>query len=310
MRVAFAGTPAFARPALEAIADAGYEIPLVLTQPDRPAGRGMRLAASEVGARAQELGLRVEKPASLRNEAAVDLLRSARPDVLVVAAYGLLLPRAILDLPPRGCINIHASLLPRWRGAAPVHRAILAGDTTTGICIMRMDAGLDTGPVLLERSLPIEARDTTGTLTEKLARLGAKAVIEALESLDRLQPRSQDEARATYAAKISKTEAAIDWTSDAEQIERKVRAFNPAPGAEAVVGGVTLKIWEAEACTGRGCPGTILASGSSELLVACGKGALSLKTVQRAGSRRMAVGDFVRGNPWPAPPAASQHTDS
>jgi len=280
------------------MAASGFEIPLVLTQPDRPAGRGMRLSASEVGARAHELGLRVEKPATLRSDAALEMLRSARPDVLVVAAYGLLLPHPVLDLPPRGCINIHASLLPRWRGAAPVHRAILAGDAVTGVSIMQMDAGLDTGPVLFERSLPIEARDTTGTLTARLAHVGAQAVVEALARLDELVPKPQDERHATYAAKVSKSDAAIDWTRAAEEVERQVRAFNPSPGAEAVVRGVPLKVWEADAAPGSGAPGTVLASPLGELVVACGKGALSLRTVQRPGARRMGAIEFLRGNPW------------
>ena len=300
MRVAFAGTPAFARPALEAIAASRHEITLVLTQPDRPAGRGMRLAASAVGAKAQELGLRVEKPSTLKDDASLEILRSARPDVLVVAAYGLILPRRVLELPPGGCINIHASLLPRWRGAAPVHRAILAGDQTTGVCIMQMDAGLDTGPVLLEHSIVIDARDTTGTLTEKLSLLGARAVLEALDSLERLQPRPQDSARATYAAKISKEEATIEWAAAAEEIERRVRAFNPAPGAEAVVRGVPLKVWEAEVVPGSGAAGTLLDRASGALVIACGTGALSLKTVQRRGAKRMSAADFLRGNPWAA----------
>lgn len=277
---------------------AGHDVPLVFTQPDRPAGRGMRLAATEVALAAGRLGVPVEKPRTLRAPAAVELLRAASPDVLVVAAYGLILPPPVLELPSHGCINIHASLLPRWRGAAPIHRAILAGDSITGISIMRMDAGLDTGPVLLERALPIGPRETTGSLTDRLSHIGAKAIVEALAALDSLQARPQDAALATYAPKISGADAVIDWSKTAEEIDRQVRAFNPSPGAQCVVEGIPLKVWEAEVTSLSGTPGRLACAGGSDLVVGCGRGSLRLLTVQRAGGRRMAVGDFLRGNPW------------
>jgi methionyl-tRNA formyltransferase len=297
MRVAFAGTPAFAARALEALAAAGHDIPLVLTQPDRPAGRGLRLTPSAVSESASRLGLRVEKPATLKTPEALDLVRAANADVMVVAAYGLILPRAVLEAFAHGCINIHASLLPRWRGAAPIQRAILAGDERTGICIMQMDAGLDTGPVLLERSIAIEPADTTGTLTEKLASLGATAIVDALASLASLQPVPQDESRATYAAKIAKAEARIDWNRDARDIDRRVRAFNPAPGAEAQLGDEIVKVWACEPLeVPSGPAGKVLRAEGAELVVACGKGALRLTTLQRAGARKMGAADFLRGS--------------
>jgi len=297
LRVVFAGTPAFASPALEALART-HQVALVLTQPDRPAGRGLKLAPSHVAATAARLGLPVAKPVSLRSDAALAQLRMAAPDVIVVAAYGLILPQGALDVAALGCLNIHASLLPRWRGAAPIHRAILAGDTMTGISIMRMEAGLDTGPVLLEKAVPIEARDTTGSLTEKLARVGAEAVVEALERIDSLTPAAQDPARVTYASKVSKAEARIDWSMPAEEISRRVRAFNPAPGAEGEVGGTSLKVWEAEAlATASLAPGAV-SEASGELVVGCGQGALRLLVVQRPGGRRMPAREFLQGKPW------------
>ena len=298
MRVVFAGTPAFASPALEALART-HEVALVLTQPDRPAGRGLKLAPSHVAATATRLGLPVAKPDSLRSDAVLAQLRAAAPDVMVVAAYGLILPEEALDIPTRGGLNIHASLLPRWRGAAPVHRAILAGDATTGISIMRMEAGLDTGPVLLEKALPIAARDTTGSLTEKLAQMGAEAVVEALSRIDSLTPVVQDPARVTYASKVSKAEARFDWSLPADEIARRVRAFNPAPGAEGQVSGVPLKVWEAEvADTAAMAPG-VVSEASGELVVGCGRGALRLLVVQRPGGRRMSAREFLQGKPWP-----------
>jgi methionyl-tRNA formyltransferase len=304
LRVAYAGTPAFACPALEAIAAAGHEIPLVVTQPDRPAGRGMRLTESAVAQAARALGLKVAKPPSMKTAEGISELRAAAPDVLVVAAYGLILPRAVLDLPRRGCVNIHASLLPRWRGAAPIQRALLAGDRETGVCIMQMEEGLDTGPVLLERSLAIGPRDTSGTLTESLARLGAEAITEALLRLDEIEPRPQDSSRATYAAKFGKEEARIDWALDAAQIDRQVRAFNPAPGAEAEVQGVRIKVWDAEMVRHENRPPGSVIRSSDELVVGCGRDALRLLVVQRAGARRMPAPEFLRGNPWPVGPQA------
>ena len=297
MRVVFAGTPAFAATALEAIAAAGHDIASVLTQPDRPAGRGLKLASSAVARAAATLGIAVEKPASFRTAEALECLRAARPDVVVVAAYGLILPRAVLDIPAKGCLNIHASLLPRWRGAAPIHRAILAGDSRTGVSIMRMDEGLDTGPVLLERQIEIEARDTTATLTAKLADLGAEAIVAALDAFDALVPQPQDASHATYAAKIAKSEARIDWSRRHDELDRQVRAFDPAPGADATLQGEALKIWSAEPVAEvRGEPGTVVHADHHELVVACGTGGLRLKSVQRPGGRRMTVGEFLRGN--------------
>jgi methionyl-tRNA formyltransferase len=214
----------------------------------------------------------------------------------VVAAYGLILPRAALDIPPRGCLNIHASLLPRWRGAAPIHRAILAGDRTTGVCIMQMEEGLDTGPVLLAREIPITARDSTGGLTDRLAGLGAEAILDALARLDTLEPHPQDGTLATYAAKVSKAEARIDWTRSCEALDRQVRAFDPAPGAEGEVAGEMLKVWSAEPLAeAHGVAGTVIRAGGDDLVIACGSGALRLLTLQRAGGRKMAAGDFLRG---------------
>jgi methionyl-tRNA formyltransferase len=295
LRVAFAGTPPFAARALEAIAAAGHAIPLVLTQPDRPAGRGLKLTASAVADTASRLGLPLAKPASLKTPESQALLSAAAVDVMVVAAYGLLLPAAVLVLPRHGCINIHASLLPRWRGAAPIQRALLAGDAETGISIMQMDAGLDTGPVLLEKRHPIGPRDTTATLTTALADLGAEAIVEALARLQSLHPMPQDESRATYAAKVRKAEARLEWALPASVLERQVRAFNPAPGAEAVVGEEPMKIWQAEVGAGRGRPGEVLQSGPAGILVACGEGALRLLELQRPGGKRLTAADFLRG---------------
>lgn len=297
MRVVFAGTPAFAVPALDALVAARHEVALVLTQPDRPAGRGMKLTPSPVAECAARHGLRVSKPQTLRTAGSLAELREVKPDVMVVAAYGLILPQGILDAPALGCINIHASLLPRWRGAAPVHRAILAGDAETGVSIMRMEAGLDTGPVLLERRIPIAAHDTTGSLMEKLAHLGAEAISAALGSLGTLPERSQDPAGVTYAAKVTKAEAVMDWSRPAVELERQVRAFNPAPGAEAIVQGVQLKIWRANALPGRQAPGKV-DIGPAGVTVGCGSGLLELAVVQRPGGRRMPIDEFLRGGPW------------
>jgi len=300
LRVVFAGTPPFAARALQAIVAAGHDVALVLTQPDRPAGRGLNLAASAVAQFAAAHGLPTEKPASLKDPQAQHRLREVAPEVMVVAAYGLLLPQAVLDIPAHGCLNIHASLLPRWRGAAPIQRALLAGDEVTGISIMQMEAGLDTGPVLLDKATPIGARDTTGSLLERLAALGADLVVQALAEIDTLQPRPQDDSRATYAAKIAKAEARIDWAQPAVQIDRRVRAFNPAPGAEARLGDDLIKIWEARPVEGAGSPGAVIEAGPARLVIACGEGALQLLQLQRPGGRRMGTGDFVRGKPLTA----------
>ena len=297
MRVVFAGTPAFAARALEAIVAAGHEVPAVLTQPDRPAGRGMRLASSIVAQVAQGLAIEVLKPLTLKQGDAAASIESLAPDVMVVAAYGLILPAPVLSIPRRGCLNIHASLLPRWRGAAPIQRALLAGDASTGVSIMQMDAGLDTGPVLLEKSRAIGARETAGDLTDALADLGAQAIVEALARLGELVPRDQDSTRATYAHKISRAEAQIDWAQPSDAVERHVRAFNPVPGAQTRLGGEILKIWRAEPVTGSGKPGEIVVADGERLVIACAQGALLLEEVQRPGGKRMAIRDFLRGAP-------------
>jgi methionyl-tRNA formyltransferase len=297
LRVVFAGTPPFAARALEALVAAGHSVALVLTQPDRPAGRGMRLASSAVAQTAQRLGLRLFKPATLRDPDSVAPLREAAPDVIVVAAYGLILPREVLDIPASGCINIHASLLPRWRGAAPIQRALLAGDAKTGITLMRMDAGLDTGAILAMREVPIGVRDTAASLTESLSELGAQASVEALAQIDSLHATPQDNAHATYAAKITKAEARIDWNRPCLEIDRAIRAFNPAPGAESRLDGETLKIWEASPAAGSGRPGEVLDAQAGRFVVGCADGALQLHVVQRPGGKRLAAADFLRGAP-------------
>ena len=301
MRVVFAGTPPFAATALEAIVAAGHHVALVLTQPDRPAGRGLKLTPSAVAALAGSLAIPIDKPASLKAAEAQARLRAAGADVMVVAAYGLILPRAVLEIPRHGCLNIHASLLPRWRGAAPIQRALLAGDERTGVCIMRMEEGLDTGPVLLRREIAIGPRETTGSLTATLAALGAEAIVAALADLPEAPSQPQDDAQATYAHKVAKSEARIDWSKAAPEIDRQVRAFDPAPGAEATLAGEPLKIWSAEPVAGaRGEPGAIVRASEGELIVACGAGGLRLLVVQRAGGRKMAVADFLRGRTLPA----------
>lgn len=299
MRVVFAGTPPFAARALEALAAAGHEIALVLSQPDRPAGRGMRLTASAVASLARARGFALEQPENLKGEGIRERLRQARAHVMVVAAYGIILPQPVLDIPGLGCLNIHASLLPRWRGAAPVQRAILAGDTATGVCIMRMEAGLDTGPVLLRRSVAIGPRDTAGSLAGELADLGADLIVQALQKLPDLEPVAQDPGMATYAAKIEKSEARIDWGRDALEIDRRIRAFNPVPGAETLLDGSPLKIWDAEPAAGSGAPGTVIGNVDGRPIVACGRDALVLTTVQRAGARRLSSSEFTRGQPLP-----------
>ncbi|HET9470348.1 MAG TPA: methionyl-tRNA formyltransferase [Usitatibacter sp.] len=295
MRVVFAGTPPFAARALEAILAAGHAVPLVLTQPDRPAGRGLRVSESAVGEAARAHALPLHKPRTLRDPEDRARIAAEHPDVMVVAAYGLLLPAEALRIPRLGCLNIHASLLPRWRGAAPIQRAILAGDARTGITIMRMDVGLDTGPMLLQRDIPIGEHDTTGTLTDALARLGARCIVEALAALDRLDARAQDPAAATHAPKVAKREAAIDWSRPSVEIDRQVRAFDPAPGAETLLDGQALKVWRARTVPGDGLPGQVISADADGIAVACGAGALRLEVVQRAGGKRLAAADFLRG---------------
>ena len=309
LRVAFAGTPEFAATALAAIHAAGHVVPLVLTQPDRPAGRGMKLTPSAVKQLALDLGAPVAQPRSLRldgkfpDEAATGraALEAARPDVLVVAAYGLILPEWVLALPRLGCLNIHGSLLPRWRGAAPIHRAIEAGDAETGITIMQMDAGLDTGDMLLIAREPVAFDDTTGLLHDRLAALGARLVVQALAdaAAGALVPVRQPEEGVTYAHKIAKAEAAIDWSVPADVIERRVRAFDPFPGATFQAHGETVKLWRAqvERLDGPAAPGTVVAADGPRLVVACGDGALALLDVQRPGGKRVAAGQWLQGQP-------------
>jgi methionyl-tRNA formyltransferase len=307
MKVVFAGTPEFAACALRALIAAGFEIPLVLTQPDRPAGRGMQLQASSVKQVALAHGIEVLQPLSLRTDAkdprralearaAHERLLATDYDVMVVAAYGLILPRATLDIRP--CINIHGSLLPRWRGAAPIHRAIESGDADTGVTIMQMEEGLDTGPMLLIERVRIEDSDTTGTLHDKLATLGGRMIVEALHKMaqGRLAPVTQPEQGVTYAAKISKEEAKLDFTLAAPALARKVRAFNPFPGAHGQAGGVTVKIWHAQAIEGKGNPGQVLsADAQGGIVVACGEGALRLTELQKPGGKRLAAAEFLKG---------------
>ena len=315
MRLIFAGTPEFAQVAMAALHAAGHEIVLVLTQPDRPAGRGMKLQPSPVKQWALDHGVPVAQPRSLRLDgkypedaaAARDTLQAAKADAMIVAAYGLILPQWVLDLPPKGCLNIHASLLPRWRGAAPIHRAIEAGDTQTGITIMQMDAGLDTGDMLLVLPCALSAEDTTAVLHDRLAALGGQAIVQALAALDALPRQVQPSDGVNYAHKIDKSEAPIDWTLSAEVLARRIRAFDPFPGMTvplAMASGVeTLKLWQAVAETAEGQaqvgaqPGTVLSADASGVRVACGEGVLCLTQLQRPGGKRLSAADFLRGCP-------------
>lgn len=306
MKVVFAGTPEFAAVALRAIHEAGFTVPLVLTQPDRPAGRGMQLQASSVKQYALAHGMPVAQPLSLRTDskdperaeqarAAHAQLLALDYDVMVVAAYGLILPRSTLDIRP--CINIHGSLLPRWRGAAPIHRAIEAGDVDAGVTIMEMEEGLDTGPMLLMEGLPIEATDTTGTLHDKVAALGARMIVEALHKMaaGELVATPQPDVGVTYAAKITKEEARLDFTLPADVLARKIRAFNPFPGANGMVDGVAVKIWHADAVDGNGAAGQVLQADAGGIVVACGSGALRLTELQKPGGKRLAAAEFLKG---------------
>jgi len=315
MRLIFAGTPEFAATALRALAAAGHEIALVLTRQDKPAGRGQALAASPVKELALQQGYPIAQPRTLRDEQAWPVLRAAGADVMVVAAYGLILPAEVLAIPRLGCLNIHASLLPRWRGAAPIERAIEAGDAVTGVTIMQMDAGLDTGPILLAEELAIGAEDTGGALRERLAALGARLIVRALAELEAgtLVATPQPEQGMTYASRILKSELALDWTQPAGRLADRIRAFDPQPGVTAVLArgtGVALKLWRARALPeGAGgavrsrpedsaapAPGAVLAAPPGSLRIACGGGTvLEVLELQRAGSRRMAVADFLKG---------------
>ena len=300
MKVIFAGTPDFAAAALKAIAAAGFEIPLVLTQPDRPKGRGMQLAPSPVKQAALELGLRVAQPEKLRNNAeALQMLKEVEADVMVVAAYGLILPQDVLDTPKHGCLNIHASLLPRWRGAAPIQRAIEAGDAETGVCIMQMDIGLDTGGVVSEHRYAIQPTDTANEVHDALMSLGAAAIVADLQQLKtegRLKSVKQPEEGVTYAQKLSKEEARIDWNESAAVIERKIRAFNPVPAAWVEYQGKPMKIWRAEAVAQQGRAGEVLSCSSDGLIVACGANALKITQLQPSSGKRMNIVAFAAGH--------------
>jgi len=301
VRVIFAGTPRFATLALEALLNANHEVAMVLTQPDRPAGRGLQPAPSDVKRAALGRGLALYQPQSLKPPGALETLRAIDADVMVVAAYGLILPLDVLKAFPNGCINIHASLLPRWRGAAPIQRALLAGDAQTGISIMRMDAGLDTGAVLTAAPIAIAPDDTAGTLHDRLAELGGRMIVDCLGKLadGPLEATPQDDNLATYAPKIGRAEAAIAWTNPAVVIERQVRAFDPFPGAHARFNGSPIKIWRASAVEGGidAIPGTVLSATREGVEVACGGNSmLRIRELQRAGGRRLAALDFLRGH--------------
>jgi methionyl-tRNA formyltransferase len=299
LNIVFGGTPEFSVPALEALCEAGHRIVAVYTQPDRPAGRGQKLRLSAVKECAVRRGLHIEQPTTLRGAQAAAHLASFRPDVMVVVAYGLILPEAILDIPRLGCVNIHASLLPRWRGAAPIQRALLAGDTETGVTIMRMDAGLDTGPVLSMHPTTISARDNAAVLHDKLAALGAHALCDTLKkySVGELQPRPQPALGVTYAHKISKDEALIDWRRPATQIDAQVRAFNPWPIAETNWRGQQLRIWEATplAIAQRAAPGAVLPSAVG-IQVATGDGTLLIERLQLSGRKVVPAADFLNAH--------------
>lgn len=297
-RIAFAGTPHFALPALRALLQSPHEVVGVLTQPDRPAGRGRELRASPVKLLAAGHGLAVAQPSTLKTEEGRAPLAAWQPDLLVVVAYGLLLPRAVLQIPRLGCLNIHGSLLPRWRGAAPIHRALLAGDTETGVTIMQLDEGLDTGPTLLERKRAIGPQETAGDLHDALAELGASALMEAIAGLldGTLQPRPQPSQGASYAAKLEKAEARIDWSLPAVDLDRRIRAFNPWPVAETTLRGESLRLWRAtvaDAAATAGEPGALLGLDAQGLRVACGRGVLAVSELQRAGKRPVSARDFA-----------------
>lgn len=296
MRLVFMGTPEFSVAALDALHAAGHEIACVYTQPPRPAGRGKKDRPSPVQARAEALGLDVRHPVSLRNAEAQAAFAALDADVAVVVAYGLILPQPILDAPTHGCLNIHASLLPRWRGAAPIHRAIMAGDTETGVCIMQMEAGLDTGPVLMRAATPIGDTETTADLHDRLAAIGADLVVQTLQTLPTLTPDPQPEDGVTYAHKIDKAEAAIDWAQPADIVDRQIRGLSPFPGAWFDHDGVRIKVLGSELASGAGVPGTVL---DDALTVACGNGAVRLTRLQRAGKAAQDVDVFLRGNALP-----------
>ncbi len=302
LRLIFAGTPEFAVPSLDSVLGSGHELLAVYTQPDRPAGRGRRLAASPVKQRALAAGIEVRQPESLRDADVRSALAALRPDLMIVIAYGLILPRKVLTIPAHGCWNVHASLLPRWRGAAPIQRAILAGDRETGVCLMQMEAGLDTGPVLLRATTSIADDDTGAGLHDRLARLGADLLADGLTRLrhGRLpEPQKQPDIGVTYAHKLDKDEARLDWSASATDLERKVRAFDPWPGAEAELAGEIVRIWRADIRPPHmgSRPGQVLAAGRHGIDIACAEGVLRVLELQRPGGRRIAVGDYLNGRP-------------
>ena len=300
MKIIFAGTPDFAAQALEALLAHKFEVVAVLTQPDRPSGRGMQLIPGPVKKLAMQHNLTVMQPATLRNSEVQESLASLQAEVMVVAAYGLILPSKVLQIPRHGCLNIHASLLPRWRGAAPIQRAILAGDSETGITIMQMDEGLDTGAMLLMRSCRIDDSESAATLLDKLTVIGAEAVLEVLNGLrtGEVKPEIQDSTKATYANKLVKTEAALDWNKASDQLQRAVQAYNPFPVANATLNQTIIKIWQATSQPGQqGDPGQVLSVSKQGILVACGEGALNLEVLQRPNNKAMSASQFIQGFP-------------
>ncbi|MGA1234018.1 MAG: methionyl-tRNA formyltransferase [Lutimaribacter sp.] len=297
MRLVFMGSPDFSVPVLDALVSAGHQIACVYCQPPRPAGRGKKDRPTPMHARALELGLPVRHPTSLRHAEVQQEFAALQADVAVVVAYGLILPQAVLDAPRHGCLNIHASLLPRWRGAAPIHRAIMAGDAETGICIMQMEAGLDTGPVLLRLATPIGENETTGALHDRLSVLGAKGILQALADLGQLLPSPQPDVGVCYAEKIDKSEACVNWARPAVDLHRQIRGLSPFPGAWTLIDGARVKLLGAELATGTGAPGTVLDEG---LRIACGEGALRITRLQRAGKAAQDTATALRGMAVPA----------